>query len=93
MISTPERKCKNVQNAEMHLIENLHLLSHSGDKPHQCNERGKSFIKVGELLKHIRYSLEKCSNAQNAISQVAIIKISSYTKSNIQKQLTRCCCC
>ena len=93
MISTLGRKCTNVQNVEIHLVENLHLLSHSGDKPHQCNERGKSFIKVGELKKHLRYSLEKCANAQNAITQVAIIIISSDTKSNIQKQLTRCCFC
>ena len=54
MISTLGRKCTNVQNVEIHLVENLHLLSHSGDKPHQCNERGKSFIKVGELKKHLR---------------------------------------
>ena len=91
MISTPERKCKNVQNAEMHLIENLHLLSHSGDKPHQCNEHGKSFIKEGERKKHLRiYSLEKCTTAQNAITQVAITIISSDTKPNIQWQLTTC---
>ena len=93
MISTLGRKCTNVQNVEIHLVENLHLLSYSGDKPHQCKERGKSFIKVGELKKHLRYSLEKCANAQNAITQVAIIIISSDTKSNIQKQLTRCCFC
>ena len=48
------RKCTNVQNVEIHLVENLHLLSHSGEKPHQCNEREKSFIKVGELKKHLR---------------------------------------
>ena len=93
MISTLGRKCTNVQNVEIHLVENLHLLIHSGYKPHQCNECGKSFIKVGELKKHLRYSLEKCANAQNAITQVAIIIISSDTKSNIQKQLTRCCFC
>ena len=59
MISTLGRKCTNVQNVEIHLVENLHLLSHSGDKPHQCYERGKSFIKVGELKKHLRmYSLK-----------------------------------
>ena len=80
-----------MQNVEIHLVENLHLLSHSGDKPHQCNERGKSFIKVGELKKHLRiYSLEKCTTAQNAITQVAITIISSDTKPNIQKQLTSC---
>ena len=54
MISTLGRKCTNVQNVEIHLVENLHLLSHSGDKPHQCKERGKSFINVGELKKHLR---------------------------------------
>ena len=54
MISTLGRKCTNVQNVEIHLVENLHLLSYSGDKPHQCKERGKSFIKVGELKKHLR---------------------------------------
>ena len=63
------------------------------DKPHQCKERGKSFIKIGELKKHLRYSLEKGAYTQNAINQVAIIIISSDTKSNIQKQLTRCCFC
>ena len=52
IISTPGRKCTNVQNVEIHLVENLHLLSYSGDKPHQCKERGKSFIK--ELKKHLR---------------------------------------
>ena len=94
MISTLGRKCTNVQNVEIHLVENLHLLSHSGDKPHQCNERGKSFIKVGELKKHLRiYSLEKCTTAQNAITQVAITIISSDTKPNIQWQLTSCWCC
>ena len=88
MISTLGRKCTNVQNVEIHLVENLHLLSHSGDKPHQCNERGKSFIKVGELKKHLRiYSLEKCTTAQNAITQVAITIISSDTKPNIQTNL------
>ena len=46
--------CLAVQNVEIHLVENLHLLSHSGDKPHQCIERGKSFINVGELKKHLR---------------------------------------
>ena len=85
MISTLGRKCTNVQNVEIHLVENLHLLSHSGYKPHQCNERRKSFIKVGELKKHLRiYSLEKCTTAQNAITQVAITIISSDTKPNIQ---------
>ena len=85
MISTLGRKCTNVQNVEIHLVENLHLLSHSGDKPHQSNERGKSFIKVGELKKHLRkYSLEECTTAQNAITQVAITIISSDTKPNIQ---------
>ena len=84
MISTLGRKCTNVQNVEIHLVENLHLLSHSGDKPHQCNECGKSFIKVGELKKHLRiYSLEKCTNAQKAIIQVAITIISSYKKKQI----------
>ena len=79
------RKCTNVQNVEIHLVENLHLLSHSGYKPHQCNERRKSFIKVGELKKHLRiYSLEKCTTAQNAVTQVAITMISSDTKPNIQ---------
>ena len=55
MISTLGRKCTNVQNVdvEIHLVENLHLLSHTGDKPHQCDERGKSFIKEGELKKHL----------------------------------------
>ena len=85
MISTQGRKCPNVQNVEIHLVKNLHLLSHSGDKPHQCNERGKSFIKVGELKKHLRiYSLEKCTTAKNTITQVAITIISSDTKPNIQ---------
>ena len=51
MISTLGRKCANVQNVEIHLVENLHLLSHYGDEPHQCKERGKSFINVGELKK------------------------------------------
>ena len=85
MISTLGRKCTNVQNVEIHLVENLHLLIHSGYKPHQCNECGKSFIKVGELKKHLCiYSLEKCTTAQNAITQVAITLISSNTKPNIQ---------
>ena len=85
MISTLGRKCTNVQNVEIHLVENLHLLSHSGDKQHQCNERGKSFIKVGELKKHLHiFSLEKCTTVQNAITQVAITIISSDTKLNIQ---------
>ena len=85
MISTLGRKCTNVQNVEIHLVENLHLLPQSGDKPHQCYERGKSFIKVGELKKHLRiYSLEKCTTAQNAITQMAITIISSDTKPNIQ---------
>ena len=85
MISTLGRKCTNVQNVEIHLVENLHLLSHSGDKPHQCNERGKSFIKVGELKKHLRiYSLEKCTTAQNAITQVAITNLKRHkTKHSI----------
>ena len=84
-ISTLRRKCANVQNVEIHLFENLHLISHSGYKPHQCNECGKSFIKVGELKKHLCiYSLEKCTTAQNAITQVAITIISSDTKPNIQ---------
>ena len=67
MISTLGRKCTNVQNVEIHLVENLHLLSHSGDKPHQCKERGKSFIKVGELKKHLHqlsgemYLCPKCN--------------------------------
>ena len=79
------RKCTNVQNVEIHLVENLHLLSHSGYKPHQCNERGKSFIKVRELKKYLCiYSLEKCTTAKNAITQVAITLISSNTKPNIQ---------
>ena len=51
MISTLGRKCTNVQNVEIHLVENLRLLSHSKDKPHQFKERGKSFIK--ELKKHL----------------------------------------
>ena len=81
MISTLGRECTNVQNVEIHLVENLHLLSHSGDKPHQCNGRGKSFIKKGELKKHLRiYSQEKCTTAQNAITRVAITLISSDTK-------------
>ena len=85
MISTLGRKCTNVQNVEIHLVENLHLLSHSGYKPHQCNECGKSFIKVGELKKHLCiYSLEKCTTAQNAITQVAITIILNGTKPNIQ---------
>ena len=79
MISTLGRKCTNVQNVEIHLVENLHLLSHYGDKPHQCKERGKSFINVGELSTSA-YSLEKCTNAQKAITQVAINIISSYKK-------------
>ena len=54
MISTLGRKCTNVQNVEIHLVENLHLLSHYGDKPHQCKEPGKSFINVGKLKKHLR---------------------------------------
>ena len=87
MISTLGRKCTNVQNVdvEIHLVENLHLLSHSGDKPHQCNEREKSFIKVGELKKHLRiYSLEKCTTAQNAITQVAITNLKQHkTKHSI----------
>ena len=85
MISKLGRKCANVQNVEIHLFENFHLISHSGYKPHQCNECGKSFIKVGELKKHLCiYSLEKCTTAQNAITQVAITIISSDTKPNIQ---------
>ena len=85
MISTVGRKCTNVQNVEIHLVENFYLPSHSGDKPHQCNEREKSFIKVGELKKHLRiYSLEKCTTAQNAVTQVAITIISSNTKPNIR---------
>ena len=87
MISTLGRKCTNVQNVEIHLVKNLHLLSHSGDKPHQCNECGKSFIKVGELKKHLciySHSLEKCTTAQYAITQVVITIISSDTKPNIQ---------
>ena len=90
MISTLGRKCINVLNVEIHLVKNLLLLSYSGYKPRQCNECGKSFIKVGELKKHLRYSLEKCANAQNAITQVAIIIISSDTKPNIQQRLTSC---
>ena len=78
MICTLRIKCTNVQNVVIHLVKNLHLLSHYGDKPHQCKERGKSFINVGELKKHLRiYSLEKCTTAQNAITQVAITIISS----------------
>ena len=85
MISTLGRKDANVQNVEIHLVKNLHLLSHSGDKPHQCKERGKSFIKVGELKKHLRiYSLEKCTTAQNAITQVAITNLKRHkTKHSI----------
>ena len=83
MISILVRKCTNVQNVEIHLVENLHLLSHSGYKPHQYKECGKSFIKVGELKKHLCvYSLEKCTTAQNTITQVAITIISSDTKPN-----------
>ena len=63
MISTLGRKCTNVQNVEIHLVENLHLLSHYGDKPHQCKERGKSFINVGELSTSA-YSLEKCTKGR-----------------------------
>ena len=83
-ISTLGRKDANVQNVEIHLVENLHLLSHSVDK-HQCNERGKSFIKVGELKKHLCiYSLEKCTTAQNAITQVAITNLKRHkTKHSI----------
>ena len=85
MISTLGRKCTNVQNVEIHLVENLHLLIHSGYKPHQCNECGKSFIKVGELKKHLCiYSLEKCTTAQNAITQVAITNLKRHkTKHSI----------
>ena len=91
MISTLGRKCTNVQNVEIHLVENLHLLIHSGYKPHQCNECGKSFIKVGELKKHLCiYSLEKCTTAQNAIAQVAITIIQVTQKPNIRYQLTSC---
>ena len=91
MISTLGRKCTNVQNVEIHLVENFYFPPHSGDKPHQCNEREKTFFKEGELKKHLRiYSLEKCTTAQNAIAQVAIIIISSETKPNIQQQLISC---
>ena len=54
MKSTLGRKGTNVQSAEIHLVENMHLLFHSGYKPHKCKERGKSFIKVRELKKHLR---------------------------------------